>query len=177
LHAGSNTERGRDHPDPTFYRGPRMDPDRIADRLELRDLVDGYARAADRGDRVALEALFVPDATLTVLRPGREPHTYSGPTSIGQIVPNLQRYARTFHLVANYWCSFGGGRASGEVYCEAHHVLVDAERGTATDVVLAIRYVDGYVRTHDGWRFASREVHILWTSELPVSSGPVLRET
>jgi len=148
-----------------------MDPDRIADRLELRDLVDGYARAADRGDRVALEALFLPDATLTVRRPGGEPHTYDGATALGEIVPRLERYARTFHLVANHWCSISGTKATGEAYCEAHHVRIDEEG--PVDVVLTIRYVDAYARGAEGWRFASRDVQILWTRELPLASGPI----
>ena len=148
-----------------------MDAEQVAERVELRDLVDGYARAADRGDRVAFEALFLPDATVTVRRPGAAPHTYRGTGEIGEIVPRLSHYARTFHLVANHWCSVRGTRATGEAYCEAHHVRID-ETGP-TDVVLTIRYVDAYARPADGWRFASREVHILWTRELPLASGPL----
>ena len=148
-----------------------MDPDRAIDRIELRDLVDGYARAADRGDRVAFEALFEPDATVTILRAGAEPFTYHGAHELGEIVPKLGRYLRTFHLVGSHWCTVGEKRSSGEAYCQAHHVL---ERdGGAVDLVLTIRYVDAYERHHDAWRFASREVHILWTSELPLASGPL----
>jgi hypothetical protein len=147
-----------------------MGPDLIADRIELRDLVDGYARAADRRDRVAFESLFVPDARLTVSRPGADPHTYEGAQALGEIVPKLERYVRTFHLVANHWCSVRGPRATGEVYGQAHHVF---ERdGQAMDLVLTIRYDDGYVRAAEGWRFATRAVNILWTSEVPVTSGP-----
>jgi ketosteroid isomerase-like protein len=148
-----------------------MDPARVADRSELRDLVFGYARAADRGDRSALEALFLPDATLTVRRPGADPHTYEGAAALGEIVPRLGRYARTFHLVANHWCEVSGATATGEAYCEAHHVRLDD--GAAVDVVLTISYVDAYARTEAGWRFASREVQILWTRELPLASGPL----
>ena len=39
--------------------------------------------------------------------------------------------------------------------------------------MLTIRYLDAYARHGDAWRFASREVHILWTSELPLASGPL----
>ncbi len=145
-----------------------MDTALVADRIELRDLVDGYARAADRGDRAALEALFLPDATLTVRRPGAEPHTYEGAGALGEIVPRLGRYARTFHFVANHWCSVNGAEATGEAYCEAHHVRVDGS--SATDVVLTICYLDAYARTADGWRFARREVQILWTREHGLSS-------
>jgi hypothetical protein len=147
-----------------------VDPAAPFDRLELRDLVDAYARAADRRDRVAFESLFLPDATLTVVRPDADPHTYEGASAIGEIVPNLGRYTRTFHLVANHWCSVRGSRATGETYCQAHHV-----HGVESpmDLVLNIRYLDAYARGHDGWHFASREVQILWTSELPLTSGPL----
>jgi SnoaL-like domain len=147
-----------------------MDPTMVADRLELRDLVDGYARACDQRDRAALEALFLPDASLTVRRPGAEPHTYEGSAALGEIVPRLGQYARTFHLVANHWCEVDGAKATGEAYCEAHHVRADG--ASAIDVVLTICYVDAYARTADGWRFASREVQILWTRELPLATGP-----
>ncbi len=142
----------------------------MADRIELRDLVDGYARAADRRDRAAIEALFLPDATLTVTRPGSDPFTYEGAAALSEIVPKLDRYAQTFHLVANHWCTFDGPRATGEAYCQAHHVRADTQ--PAVDLVLTIRYLDAYARSRDGWRFARREVQILWTSEVPLTTGP-----
>jgi len=162
-----------------------VDPEAPFDRLELRELVDAYARAADRRDRVAFESLFLADATLTVTRPDADAHTYEGAAAIGQIVPNLARYTRTFHLVANHWTSVRGSRATGEAYCQAHHVLGDRRPAvpkqggddprapSPVDVVLNIRYLDAYSRSHDGWRFASREVQILWTTELPLASGPL----
>ncbi len=152
-----------------------MDLDLVIARLELRDLIDGYARAADRRDRVAFEALFASDATLTVHRPDAEPHTYRGATDIGEIVPRLERYARTFHLVANHWCVVHPDRGTGESYCQAHHVRpAQTEGDPPVDLVLTIRYDDAYVRSGGSWRFASRGVHILWTSEIPLSSGPLL---
>jgi ketosteroid isomerase-like protein len=151
-----------------------VDADTVADRIALRDLAEGYASAADRRDRAAFEALFTADATLTVLRPGAEPHTYRGASAIGEIVPQLERYARTFHLVANQACSVAGDRASGEVYCEAHHTF---ERdGRAIDLVLTIRYDDHYSRAPRGWRIADRTVDILWTAEVELTSGPADRD-
>lgn len=149
-----------------------MDLELVTARLELRDLIDGYARAADGRDRVAFEALFAPDATVTVHRPGRPPHTYRGATEIGEIVPNLERYVSTFHLVANHWCEVAAARATGESYCQAHHVLAADDDHGATDVVLTIRYRDSYVRSGPSWRFATRDVHILWTAETPLTRGP-----
>ncbi len=150
-----------------------MDSDQLSTRVELRDLVDGYARAADRRDRVAFEALFAPDATVAVHRPGHPPHTYRGSAEIGEIVPRLDRYALTFHLVANYWCSAAHDRGSGEAYGQAHHVRPRTDDAGPVDLILHIRYLDAYVRVGGAWRFASREVHILWTAEQPVLEGPL----
>ncbi len=170
-----NAGRVRNHPGighrTSGIYGGGVDVDLVTTRLELRDLIDGYARAADRRDRTAFEALFAPDATVTVHRPGAEPHTYRGPDDIGQIVPHLDRYLSTFHLVANHWCDVTAEHATGEAYCQAHHVLVGDDEG-AIDVVLTIRYQDTYVRSAGTWRFASREVHILWTSETALTHGP-----
>jgi hypothetical protein len=160
-----------------------MDLDLVIARLELRDLIDGYARAADRRDRAAFEALFAPDATLTVTRPGTEPHTYRGAAQIGEIVPRLGHYVATFHLVANHWCSVDGHVASGESYCQAHHVRAGSGDQPAVDLELTIRYLDTYARAdpdrtdagrsdHGAWRFTSREVHILWTRLADLDVGP-----
>jgi SnoaL-like domain len=147
-----------------------MDPDQAVDRIELRDLVEAYARAADRRDRAGLESLFLPDASLTVIRPGAAPHTYDGAHDLGQIAPKLERYRRTVHLVSNHRCQIDGDRATGEAEGQAHH-LRDSDDG-AVDLVVTIRYDDTYTRTSEGWRFATRTVNILWTSELIVTSGP-----
>jgi ketosteroid isomerase-like protein len=150
-----------------------MDADQLSTRVELRDLVDGYARAADRRDRVAFEALFAPDATLTVHRPGHPPHTYRGPAEIGEIVPRLDHYARTFHLVGNVWCTVSRDRGTGEAYCQAHHVRPRTDDAGPVDLILQIRYLDAYVRVGGAWRFASRDVQILWTAEQAVLEGPL----
>jgi len=159
-----------------------MDLDLVIARLELRDLIDDYARAADRRDRAAFEALFAPDATVTVTRPGTEPHTYRGVSEIGEIVPRLGHYLVTYHLVANHWCRVDGDVATGESYCQAHHVRGARGDDPASDLELTIRYQDAYRRNDFGrddggiWRFTSREVHILWTrvANLDISpDGPI----
>jgi len=144
-----------------------MDAAAVADRLALQDLAAAYAATADRRDVDGFTALFLPDATLTARRGDGEPATYQGTDRLAEIPARLGRYRQTFHVVTNHRCEITGDTATGEALCRAHHVT-DGDDG-ATDVILTIRYTDRYRRTEAGWRFATRDVHILWTSEEPVA--------
>jgi hypothetical protein len=172
----------------------RGEPLGLADRLELRELVDAYAMAADHGDGDWFRTLWLPDARLTVHEGGSPAEaTFTGLDALARIPALLGRYALTLHVVANHLCrtdpESDGGAATGEAYCLAHHVSappseaeVDAEaeaeddRGEQDDYVMAIRYVDRYGRDGDGrWRFATREVRRQWTKHEPVrtrAGGP-----
>jgi ketosteroid isomerase-like protein len=136
------------------------------DAIALRRLVDGYARAVDRGDAEAFVELFEPDALLQVFY---EPEA-DGPTSesrghsaLGEIPNRLRaRYSRTFHFVGNHLCDVRGDEATGEAYCLAHHLTENAHGGT--DYVMLIRYHDVYRRrAGDSWKIGHRKVLVDWT--------------
>jgi ketosteroid isomerase-like protein len=134
--------------------------------IALRRLVDGYARAVDRGDPEAFVDLFEPDAVLQVFyEPESEaPTTESrGHSALGEIPNRLKaRYNRTFHFVGNHLCDVRGDEATGEAYCLAHHLTDNAHGGT--DYVMLIRYQDVYRRrSGDSWKFAHRQVLVDWT--------------
>ncbi len=144
--------------------------------MALRRLVDGYARAVDRGDPEAFVALFEPDALLQVFY-GSESE---GPTSesrghsaLGKIPTRLRaRYDRTFHFVGNHLCDVNGDEATGEAYCLAHHLTENAHGGT--DYVMLIRYHDVYRRQAGGpWKIAHRKVLVDWT-ELRTALPPAV---
>jgi hypothetical protein len=164
----------------------RGEPLDLTDRLELRELVDAYAFAADRGDGDWFRSLWLPDARLTI-HDGDGParSTLDGVDVIAEVPSRLSRYLVTLHLVANHmgWADpdSGGRAATGEAYCLAHHVSAaesdgDGEDREHDDYVMAIRYVDRYGRDGDGrWRFATREVRREWTRHEPVrarADGP-----
>jgi hypothetical protein len=142
-------------------------PNTMVDERALRDLVDGYAAAADAGDSEAFTQLFLPEATLSARRGDEAPAVYVGSARLAEIPARLARYRRTFHVVTNHRFEIEGDIATGGALCQAHHVS-DGDGG-ATDLVLTISYHDRYARTAAGWRFATRDVHILWTTEHPVT--------
>ncbi len=134
--------------------------------IALRGLVDGYARAVDRGDVEAFVDLFEPDAVLQVFYgPDSEgPTTESrGHSALGEIPTRVgARYDRTFHFVGNHLCDVRGDEATGEAYCLAHHLTENAHGGT--DYVMLIRYRDVYRRRPgDSWKIAHRLVLVDWT--------------
>jgi ketosteroid isomerase-like protein len=140
-----------------------------SDQLALRDLVDAYAAAADARDADAFTALFLPDATLSAHRGDEDPGVYAGTARLAEIPQRLGRYRLTFHVVTNHHFEIDGDTATGGALCQAHHLTDDDDADRATDLVLNIRYHDRYARTPDGWRFATRDVRIIWTSEGPAT--------
>jgi ketosteroid isomerase-like protein len=148
--------------------------------IALRRLVDGYARAVDRGDVDGFVDLFEPDAVLQVFYGAESDGPTSesrGHTRLAQIPTRVQtRYDRTFHFVGNHLCDVEGDGATGEAYCLAHHLNRGPQGGT--DFVMHIRYQDTY-RRRPGleWRIVHRKVLVDWTelrTALPpgVGAGP-----
>jgi hypothetical protein len=124
---------------------------------EIRDLAAAYALACDLRDAARLTALFDPGAQLVVHMPGAEARVRQAPDGIGSIPALLARYDQTFHFVGLHRIVVDGDAATGDVYCDAHH------RSGHRDLVMHIHYEDRYRRGADGWRFARRDVRVLWT--------------
>jgi ketosteroid isomerase-like protein len=137
-----------------------------ADELVLRQLSARYAAGADRGDGDAYAGVFLPDARMRVYRlPDADtPMTeMAGHEQLAEVPGMLaRRYARTFHFVGQCVYEIGDGEATGEVYCQAHHLTTDRHGGT--DYVMHMRYQDTYRRNPRGdWKIAARVAFIDWT--------------
>jgi hypothetical protein len=147
----------------------------LADRLAIREVVDLYARAADRVDGAAAAALFTEDGALRIFERGTaEPvRERLGREAIATAFAGLSRYDVTLHVVANHLVDLDGDAATGETYCLAHHVrtIGEGEAAHLSDHLMAIRYLDDFVRTEEGWRIAQRRLQLEFTEERPVS-GP-----
>ena len=152
-----------------------MNTSEIPDRLEIRALVDRYARAADQVDGPGAATLFIPEGVLRIFERGiTEPvRERIGREAIATAFAGLSRYDVTVHVVANHLVEIDGDAASGETYCLAHHVRTVGEGAQAhlSDYMMAIRYLDTFARTAEGWRIAQRHLQLEFTEERPVS-GP-----
>ncbi|MDR1387173.1 MAG: nuclear transport factor 2 family protein [Propionibacteriaceae bacterium] len=148
------------HPDLTWRE--------VADRLEIRELIDAYAHHADGREPEKQYGLYAehgrtlvqlgdaqtaPDQILTT----REEHL----AGFGA----LSQYEATTHFNGQSTIVVDGDGATGETYCLAHHLA-----GSGADrelIVMSIRYEDVFRRTAAGWRFAERKLVIRWTDTRP----------
>ena len=134
----------------------------LLDRDALRRLVEAYATAVDHRDVEAAAGCFVPDGRLTVA----DEAPLQGRDAIVGALGRLSRYEVTAHLLGHSNHAVEGDRATGESWCRAHHVYDDG--GTRRDWVMAIRYLDRYVRADEGWRIEDRHLVVDWLEDRPL---------
>jgi SnoaL-like domain len=139
----------------------------------LFDLSRRYAAAADRRDVDRFLSVFAPEGQMSLCT-GPDPYevvrVISGPEELAAVPPRLARYDRTFHFLGQAGYDVDGDRASGEVYCIAHHLTVGPSG--AQNKVMYIRYSDEYVAgPAGGWRIVHRRVHVDWT-EVRAADAP-----
>jgi hypothetical protein len=65
------------------------------------------------------------------------------------------------HMLGQSMYEQDGDRATGEVYCLAHHL--DPALNGPSNYVMYMRYEDRYRRVDGQWRIETRRVNIDWT--------------
>jgi hypothetical protein len=136
----------------------------IADQLELRSLAEYYAAGVDRRDRDLFLRAFHPDGGIVLLDytdPTQVRGTRTGHAELADVTELIARYDKTFHFIGNTRYTIDGDRATGEVYCVAHHLTPDRHGGT--DHVMMIRYQDSYSRRDGRWGIDERRLITDWT--------------
>ena len=135
----------------------------LADRLAIRELIDAYARCADRRDADGQKSLFTEDTRFVVYMDGEgsEPtQELVGREALTPVFDDLNRYDATTHFNGQSTVALDGDRATGESYCLAHHVFTDT--GQRKLMVASLRYHDTFVRHGGTWRFAERKLFVDW---------------
>lgn len=103
---------------------------RLADRIELEDLVVRYANAIDRRDFEALDTVFTPDAYIDYRAMGGIDGPYP---AVKKWLPQaLQHFPAFMHFVGNCEFAIGGDVASGRIACFNPMVVPKPEGGTDT---------------------------------------------
>jgi hypothetical protein len=145
-----------------------ISPSEQADRLAIRELIDAYARCADRRDAGGQKALFTEDTRFVVYMDGQgsEPtQLLDGREALTPVFDDLRRYQATMHFNGQSTITLDGDRASGESYCIAHHLSAAGDQRT---VMLAyLRYHDTFAKVSDAWLFAERKLYVDWIETRP----------
>jgi hypothetical protein len=141
-----------------------ISPTEMADRVAIRELVDAYARCADRRDADGQKALFTEDTRFVVYMDGdgTEPtQELTGREALTPVFDNLNTYEATTHFNGQSTIALDGHRATGESYCLAHHLY--AQDGERKLMIASLRYHDTFVKLDSVWRFAERRLIVDWT--------------
>jgi ketosteroid isomerase-like protein len=148
-----------------------ISPEKAADRLAIRELVEAYAHCADRRDAKGQMALFTPDTHFVVYmnakdpKPSQELHSRE---ALAPVFADLNKYAATMHFIGQSTIlSLSGNRATGEGYTLAHHLTVEGEKRQL--MIAALRYYDTFVKVDGAWLFAERRLYVDWIEERALS--------
>ncbi|HVY10535.1 MAG TPA: nuclear transport factor 2 family protein [Mycobacteriales bacterium] len=143
----------------------------IVDSWEVRQLVERYASAADRGDGATVASLFTEDGEFVMWLDPESPDPTShrrGRSEITASIDRIRDYSHTHHTIGSHYAEIAGDRATGETRCEAHH-LVGAPPNVRDHVMFAY-YLDEFVKESGRWLFKRRELRINWISILSVEN-------
>jgi hypothetical protein len=148
-----------------------ISPSEAADRLAIRELVEAYAHCADRRDASGQMSLFTANTHFVVYMKAKDPTPSMDLHSREALAPvfaDLNKYDATTHFVGQSTIlSLSDDRATGEAYCLAHHVTVDA--GKRRLMVASLRYLDTFVKTDGTWLFSERLLYVDWVDERALS--------
>lgn len=143
--------------------------DRLADRLEIVDLVHAYAEAVDDRRDGDVAALFTQDCVFRAFAgPKGEAR---GRDAVEVLVGRLLgTFRATSHHVSNTRLELiGPDGATGRTSLYAWHAFND-ER---PDGILWGRYVDRFQRVDGAWRIAERELRIAGEQDFPFAWIPM----
>ena len=142
-----------------------------ADRLAIRELVEAYAHCADRRDAKGQMSLFTADTHFVVYMNAKDPtpsQELHSREALAPVFAELNKYDATTHFIGQSTIfTLTGDRATGETYCLAHHVTVDAGRRRV--MLASLRYLDAFVKTDGAWLFAERKLYVDWIEERRLS--------
>src|SRR5580698_2679758 len=141
-----------------------VSPAEAADRLAIRELVEAYAHCADRREAKGQMSLFTADTHFVVYmnakdpKPSQELHSRE---ALAPVFADLNKYAATMHFVGQSTIlTLTADRGTGEAYCLAHHLTIEAEKRQL--MIAALRYYDTFVKVDGTWFFAERQLYVDW---------------
>jgi len=144
-----------------------ISPNKAADRLAIRELVEAYAHCADRRDAKGQMALFAPDTHFVVYMNAKDPtpsQELHSREALAPVFDDLNKYAATMHFVGQSTIlTLTNDRATGEAYTLAHHLTIDGAKRKL--MIATLRYNDSFVKTNGEWLFAERLLYVDWIEE------------
>jgi hypothetical protein len=144
-----------------------ISPEEAADRLAIRELVEAYARCADRRDANGQMSLFTADTHFVVYMDAKDPkptQELHSREALAPVFADLNKYAATQHFVGQSTIlTLTSDRATGEAYTMAHHLTIESANRRL--MIAALRYDDTFVKRDGAWLFSERKLYVDWIEE------------
>lgn len=133
--------------------------DLLLSKDAIRQLLAGYSRGVDRGDKELLASVYWEDSTMV-----SGGMTTSGPEFAATIVDFITAdLDHCYHALSNEWIEVNGEHAIGE-----HYVIAYMTAG-GQDITTGGRYLDSYERRGGIWKIKTRTFVADWTTSYPKS--------
>lgn len=140
--------------------GVTDNPDRIADRFAIQDILYQHSRGLDRLDSPAIQCAYWPDAEVDYGSYKGGAHTFAE-LVVGALGA---QYELTRHSLSNTLITFTDHTALAESNVTAGHLLLGAEE----ELLFYGRYLDRLEKRDGQWKIAHRQVVMDWSKRLPV---------
>jgi hypothetical protein len=144
----------------TAEPGVTPNPDRVADRLAIQDILHLHSRGLDRLDSSAIQCAYWPDAEVDYGSYKGSAHTFA------ELVTGALdgQYELTRHNLSNTLITFADHVALSESNVSAGHLLLGAKE----ELLFYGRYLDRLEKREGQWKIAYRQVVMDWSKRLPV---------
>lgn len=132
----------------------------IADQCAIRQLLETYARCADRQDVDAQLELFTEDACFVIFvgAQARKPsYVLHGKEAIRETFEDLHTHDPTNHILGESNSTILGDIAISESCCLTHRLTGDDKM-----TLVSIRYKDVCLKRRGEWLFVKRSVFVDW---------------
>lgn len=126
--------------------GGMTDPQGLADKQQITELIYRYCRAVDRIDLPLGHSIWHADATADY---GADYYQGPGPGVIDRICRDHESLLHHSHQVSNILIDLDGYRAGSEAYCFATLRMMRGE--ALTQMTVWTRYIDRWSRRDGGW--------------------------
>jgi hypothetical protein len=116
-------------------------------------------------------SLFTADSHFVVYMNAKDPtpsQELHSREALAPVFAELGKYEATTHFLGQSTIfTLTADRATGEAYCLAHHITVDA--GKRRLMLASLRYLDTFVKVDGLWLFAERRLYVDWLEERALS--------
>jgi len=143
-----------------------MNTQEIADRIELKELVDLFSNYSDTKENDKQVALFTEDGVVNIINDGKVSFTLKGRKDIfNAFSSSMDEYSSVFHMSGQQTVDFDDEtHANGVEYNYVVLVKTD-ENNKIVTTNEGVRYEDKYEKIEGKWLIKERNSNFIWHTE------------